>query len=159
MTHCDGRACAMGRPIVYCVCEELKSFPWTMQPEWDSNWQNLQHYLLPTVPSTCATEDWEPGKIGLAFNVIKFSGLILLFVLVLFGWPMLICHKQTTTWFGGNTICNVMSLQLGNCPILAVPHSSTSANHQQQTTHKPNTCSVRQGFEFKSNCSQFLSFE
>ena len=95
----------------------------------------------------------------LAFNVMKLRGLILLFVLVLFGWPMLICHKQTTIWFGGNTICNVMSLQLGNCPILAVPHSSTSANHQQQTTDKPNTCSVRQGFEFKSNCSQFLSFE
>ena len=32
----------------------------------------------------------------LAFNVMKLSGLILLFELVLFGWPMLICHKQTT---------------------------------------------------------------
>ena len=29
-------------------------------------------------------------------------------------------------------------------------------NHQQQTTHKPNTCSLLQGSGFKSSCSQFF---
>ena len=146
MTHCDGRACAMGQPMVYCVGEELKSFPWTTRPDWDSNWQNSQHYLLPIVPSTCATEDWGPGQIGLAFDIIKLSCLMLLFVLVLFGWPMFICHKPTTIWFGRH-ICNAMNLQLGNCP--SNSNSSSFLNlGQSPTTNNTQTKYMQRATRF-----------
>ena len=64
--------------------------------------------------------------------------VMLLFVLVMVGWPKPIWHKLTTII--GHHIChNVMTFQLGNCPISAV-WLRPATNNKQHTNQTHAAC-------------------
>ena len=75
---------------------------------------------------------------GVILECNWITGLVLLFVLVSVGWPKPIWHELLTII--GRHICyNVMTLQLGNCPILAV-WLRPATNYKQLTNQTHTAC-------------------